>query len=153
MFCSSCGLEIPGDSTFCPNCGEKVDAISTSSLEEPVLTPDSSIITIQDGDLSINPTHNQANPVTAQQKKIPAPSTPGVAIPGVTPKPWYRSTGILVMAFLFFTPAWSILMLTDKAAKSWVKAIATILLGLQGTCCLLYFSMSFFGAIAGNQGF
>lgn len=50
--------------------------------------------------------------------------------------PWYRSTLAYVLFFIFITPLWSILILTDKKQGSGVKILALIIGGIYlFSCC------------------
>ena len=50
--------------------------------------------------------------------------------------PWYRSTLAYVLLFIFITPLWAILILTDKKQGSWVKILALIIGGVYlFSCC------------------
>ena len=46
--------------------------------------------------------------------------------PSEPAKPWYRSTWVLVLTFLFLTPVWLILVLTDSSISTQNKWIAAI---------------------------
>lgn len=46
--------------------------------------------------------------------------------PEYTVKPWYRETWVLVVTFLFLTPVWLILVLTDSGISTKNKWIAVI---------------------------
>lgn len=49
--------------------------------------------------------------------------------PEYKPKPWYRETTVLVLTFLFLTPVWLILVLTDSEIETknkWIAVIAFI---------------------------
>jgi hypothetical protein len=46
--------------------------------------------------------------------------------PEKSAKPWYRSTWVLVLTFLFLTPVWLILVLTDSEISTKNKWIAVI---------------------------
>ena len=57
----------------------------------------------------------------------------------VTPtrkKPWYRSYGFKILAFLFFTPLWTIIVLDDPATSASVKVVAVTLLVLYVLMCV-----------------
>lgn len=59
-----------------------------------------------------------------------AGDNPVHSTPVVIQNPWYRSTGCLLVAFLFSTPIWSVLILTDKKQATWVKALAGVFLAV-----------------------
>lgn len=153
MFCPSCGAEVPDDSTFCSNCGAKIDASPPISTEKSIGTRHITIKTMPKGNVEISTSNAEMPSETSSTLPDPTPSVPSTTAPSGTSKPWYRSAGCLVLAFIFFTPAWSVLILTDKEAKSWVKAVAAILLVLQITCCLLYFAIYFRNVISSPQGY
>jgi hypothetical protein len=114
MYCPSCGKQIPDGSTFCSNCGARTSAPTAVTTEQ-----------------SARPVPSTPNAILGGNVGVSAPSTgplPIPTFPGGAPTPWYRSTGCLVLAFLFFTPLWSLLILTDKGAQTWVKAIAVLFL-------------------------
>jgi hypothetical protein len=82
-------------------------------------------------DAAVGSSIQQATQATPQA--VAPSSTPSIAprTPVVIQKPWYRSGGCLVLAFLFATPIWSILILSDKNSRTWVKWVAGILLALS----------------------
>jgi len=56
-------------------------------------------------------------------------------------KPWYRSSLVYLLTFLFLTPVWVVLMLTDKKQSIGVKGLASVFLLLYvGVCCFLTLS-------------
>jgi len=65
MFCPSCGNEIPDDSTFCSNCGAKIDASSAVSTEEPVHTPRSSAGTILGENIAVSTPNTEVRPLAS----------------------------------------------------------------------------------------
>jgi hypothetical protein len=59
----------------------------------------------------------------------PAPAVtatvdPNAPLPAYAKKPWYRSFGFLLLLFLFATPLWAILIITDEDQSIGVKALA-----------------------------
>jgi len=71
--------------------------------------------------------HSALQPSLPQSRVEPVLS---VRSPMPVKKPWYRSLGCMVVSFLFWTPVWSLLILTDKEQKKVVKIIAAIILVL-----------------------
>ncbi len=124
MYCRSCGKQIPDGSTFCLNCGAPTNAPTATATELPARPVPSTPTSILGGNIKVS---------TPSSTPLPVPRFPGAA-----PTPWYRSTGCLVIAFLFITPLWSILILTDKGAKTWVKVIAGLFLALAIIYWLFY---------------
>jgi len=85
----------------------------------------------------------RAETPAAQQPGQPSAGAAWPAVPISDNKPWYRSLGCMIALFLFLTPAWSILILTDKKQSIVVKVIAAILLA--------FYVVAFAVAIAGQR--
>jgi hypothetical protein len=135
MYCPSCEKQIPDGSTFCSNCGARTSAPTALTTEQ-----------------SARPAPSTPSAILGGNVGVSAPSTtpfPVPTFPGTAPKPWYRSTGCLVIAFLLFTPLWSILILTDKEAKTWVKVVAGVFLALA----ILYWLIVLLSAAAGSRNY
>ena len=68
----------------------------------------------------------------------PPPANKGQPIYTYSDKrPWYRSTLFLLFSFIFLSPIWAILMLTDRRQGCLVKTFALSLLGFQCFICNL----------------
>ncbi len=71
------------------------------------------------------------------QKPVPIPPQPQIQKPRIIENtPWYRSTLAYILLFIFITPLWAILILTDKKQESGIKILAVIIGGLYiFSCC------------------
>jgi len=117
MYCTTCGQQIPDGSTECPNCGADASPVSVIG-HQPRLDSRGAVL---GGQVIISP---------------PRSTSPDVPVFGPRPRPWYRSMGCLFLAFIFFWPLWTVLILTDEDARLWTKGIAGFLLVLGGLAVL-----------------
>jgi hypothetical protein len=64
-----------------------------------------------------------------QDKSNQENETPDVRVimPEYSIRPWYRETWVLVLTFLFLTPVWLILVLTDSEISTKNKVLAVLL--------------------------
>lgn len=124
MICESCGKQIMDGSAFCIHCGARTNSSSAQ--------PSSPSTTLLGGTVSVT------NPNTS------IPHSPIYRNP---PKPWYRSTGCMVLAFLFCIPVWQLLIFTDKDAERWLKIVAAVFLVLQIVSCIAFIILSAYGSI------
>ena len=124
MNCDSCGKQIMEGSSFCVYCGAQIH----TTQPKPSTAPN----TLLGGTVSVS---------------TPSTSISHPPVFGGPPKPWYRSTGCLVLAFLFFMPLWQILILTDKDAAKWLKVAAVVIFVMQITCSAFYVILLISGAI------
>lgn len=87
--------------------------------------------------LAINPHHEAARRgLQALRQKVvtikPLPKTAAQPKEMVTkpPKKWYQQRWFLLLAFLFLTPLWALIILTDRNQGAGVKILAAILLAV-----------------------
>lgn len=68
-------------------------------------------------------------------------------------RPWYRSSFVYFLTFLFLTPVWVVLILTDKKQSIGVKSLASIfMLFYIGFCCFLVLSSAPLSSFLSSYG-
>jgi hypothetical protein len=72
-----------------------------------------------------------AEPVLSPPAPVPEPQP----APDSQERPWYRSTAVLVAAFVLATPIWSALILTDRRQSRVVKIVAALVAVLYVLLC------------------
>lgn len=87
--------------------------------------------------LAINPHHEAARRgLQALRQKVAAPKplpeapAPAKEMVAKPPKKWYRQGWFLALTFLFLTPLWALIILTDRNQGTGVKIFAFILLAV-----------------------
>jgi hypothetical protein len=102
----------------CPHCGEVVD-------------PDDQFCRFCGG-----PLQEDVTPSNSESPDRPRASRK---------KPWYFSAPILLFTFVFLTPLWSILVLSDEQQSGVAKIFAVIILLIY--ILLLFFASLYYGAL------
>lgn len=64
-------------------------------------------------------------------------------------RPWYYSTWLLILTFIFITPVWSILVIMSPYAVQWLKIAGWVFLALYIVSCILFCVL---GGVAGLTG-
>lgn len=90
--------------------------------------------------LRINPHNEKANQALNELIGFTAPlETPRAqAIPG-QPTPWYRSQAAYLVFFLFITPLWAYLIVTDKKQSGLIRGFALLVAGVYLAACCYWF--------------
>ncbi len=122
----------------CPNCGAPIALAGGSNRLTCAYCGSTLNIQHGEGDAARKTAEKSGQTIQGPSAPTQEGIRPGLSAPPSAPakKPWYRSLGCLIAAFLFFTPLWSILILTDKEQTRVVKVIAAVLLVLLVVYCI-----------------